>query len=374
MPSNPIHHDRRLTQDNFQRGLVDLGDPIRLARFREKCEHGQPITYGAIGGSITAGASAQPGKAYAPLLAEYLKAFTDVTFVNAGIGASNSLFGSFRVGKDLLSHQPDLITIEYAVNDANNPSIEPGYEALIHQCMSLPNAPLVILIFTMRRDGENTQNIHIPIGRHYGLPMLSYRDAVFPCVENGEWDWTDISPDEVHPNDDGHAMICEMLKLYLQSPVNQGHASEPIPALPAWLHPQAPRHVGRILDATALKCVSHTGWIQAPHRDGYTGWQSNQPGAELILQFTGNLAYFGYKKYAGDYGKVSAELDGKFIGEFDGFYEKPIIQQWAGGHTVIEPLSLNMQDGEHILQLKLLDTHHPDSHGHLFEMGYLLLS
>lgn len=361
-----------LTDEQYQRGLIHTGDPARLNRFVQKLKSGTPVTYGAIGGSITAGASAQEGGSYGPLLADWLDKQTSVTFINAGIGATNSLFGSFRAGKDLLCHQPDLITIEYAVNDSNNPATALSYEALVRQCVSQHNAPLVMTIFTMHRDGTNTQDIHIPIARHYDLPTLSYRDAIYPLIQAGQLTWEDLSPDEVHPNDVGHAYMFKMLSRSIQTPADD--TSTDITPVGEWLNQEACRYMGKVLDATQLNIVSNDGWTQGPHKAGYTGWQADQPGATLTLQFDGQLAYIGYKKYAGDMGKVSATLDGKVIGEFDGFYEKPVIQQWAGGHTVIEPLCTNLAPDTHTLELKLLEDTHPATHGHAFDLGYLLVS
>ncbi|MAX23496.1 MAG: hypothetical protein CMJ19_03240 [Phycisphaeraceae bacterium] len=367
-------HTISLTDEQYQRALIDSTQQIRLARLLRKVQNKEPITYGAIGGSITAGAHAQPDQAYAPLLGKWLNEQTPTQFINAGIGASNSLFGTFRVAKDLLCHQPDLITVEFAVNDANNPNIEPAFEALIRQCLAIPNLPLVVLIFTMRRDGHNVQHIHIPIGKHYDVPMLSYRDALYPLITEGKLTWEDLSPDEVHPNDAGHHYIFQLLKRYLQTPINGDIATRNTPDLPAFLDARTSQHIGQVLDATQLKCVSNSGWQQGPHKGGYTGWQTNNVGAMLTLQFTGKLAYIGYQKYAGDFGQVQVTLDDKPVSILDGFYEKPIIQEWAGGHTVVDLLACDMPNQTHTLTLELLNQTHPDSRGHAFDLGYLLVS
>ena len=40
-----------------------------------------------------------------------------VRSVNAGIGATNSGYGALRVQRDVIAQQPDLVVVEYAVND-----------------------------------------------------------------------------------------------------------------------------------------------------------------------------------------------------------------------------------------------------------------
>ena len=122
------------------------------------------------------------------------------------------MFGAFRAQREMLCEEPDIITVEFAVNDTTSPDVVPGYEALVRQCVASAKKPLVILLFTMRRDGMNLQDRHIPVGRHYGLPMLSYRDALYPEIAAGKLAWETISPDEVHPNDLGHAFLAAMLR------------------------------------------------------------------------------------------------------------------------------------------------------------------
>ena len=41
-----------------------------------------------------------------------------VTLVNAGIGATGSDIGTFRVKKDVIEKDPDFVVVEFAVNDA----------------------------------------------------------------------------------------------------------------------------------------------------------------------------------------------------------------------------------------------------------------
>ena len=44
---------------------------------------------------------------------------TEVNYVNAGIGATNSYLAVHRVDNDLLAHKPDVVVVEFSVNDSN---------------------------------------------------------------------------------------------------------------------------------------------------------------------------------------------------------------------------------------------------------------
>lgn len=362
-----------ITDEMYQRGLIQ-GNNYRVKQFINKLKSGEAVTYGAIGGSITQGAAAsEPKYRYVDLLAARLsnKYNNEVKVVNAGIGASNSLFGVFRCRKDLLSYRPDLITVEYAVNDISNPDISASYEALVRKCLELSPSAAVVLIFTMRLDGENKQHLQIPIGKHYQVPMLSYRDAVYPLVINGELEWRDISPDMVHPNDYGQNMIAEMLERLITQ-CDKSPADNQV-SIPGYLEPDAKKYENpAILDATQMNVVSQSGWTQGPHKAGYTGWQSSAPGATMEIKFSGTFAAIGSQQYSGDFGRIYLTLDDNQPIVIEGYFTKMKNNEWAGGHTVITILDDNLPPGEHTIKLTLLEEKHPDSNGHMFDIGYLL--
>ena len=111
----------RLTRDMIARSQVSNGDLTRLTSVVAKARRGEPITIGVIGGSITVGAFAsKPENSYAGrLLAWWQETFPQCEFrlVNAGAGGTGSMVGALRADKDLLFAKPDLVVIEFAVND-----------------------------------------------------------------------------------------------------------------------------------------------------------------------------------------------------------------------------------------------------------------
>lgn len=358
-----------LNREQLRRARVADGDLAALERFRALLAAGKPVIYGAIGGSITEGACASgPAMRYANQIADALAKFAPCRLVNAGIGASNSIYGAFRVGEHMLKYQPDLITIEYAVNDPDDPQFAASYEAVVRQCVSLPNRPLVILIFTLNLLGKNAQHHQIPVGRHYDLAMLSYRDLVWPEIEAGKFTWRDISPDTVHPNDCGHRIIADLVCDYLFTPLAE-------PVLPALLDPQADNYLdGKILDADNLFLTANAGWEIVDHRNGQMGFTSKTPGATLAFDFVGTAITAGFRKYAGDFGIAEISVDGVAAGELDGFFVLPDPHQtWLGGHTCLQPAAGSFPYGKHHVEVRLTDKTHPQSHGSQFDLGFFLV-
>ena len=220
-PTEPVDLEAGLTDKMYQRALLNEGNRSRLAAAMKKAENGEPVTIGVIGGSITQGSSAtNHANCYAELFHQYwVEKFpnSEITFVNAGIGGTNSYLGVHRADKQLLDYKPDAVIVEFSVNDTDKVMNKYSYDSLVRKILNNDGDPAVILLFTTQEDGTSLQDVHKEIGLAYDLPMLSYREVVYPEVAAGTLDWKSISPDNIHPNDAGHGLIGQLLSRYLDS-------------------------------------------------------------------------------------------------------------------------------------------------------------
>ncbi len=201
--------------------LVD-GSRARLAKVFRKAQAGEPITIAYLGGSITQGSSAaSPDTAYAGLTTDWFrKTFPDskITAVNAGIGATGSYIGVYRTDRDVLSASPDLVFIDFSVNDTTEHTDRniASYDGVIRKIWSADCAPAIVTIAMTMEDGTSFQKYHSEVCKAYGIPMISYHDAILDVIKNGHIKWTDISDDNIHPNSVGHVVLTEMITAWLQ--------------------------------------------------------------------------------------------------------------------------------------------------------------
>lgn len=220
-PTEPVDLEAGLTDKMYERALLNEGNRSRLAAAMKKAANGEPVTIGVIGGSITQGSLASnQANCYAELFHKYwTEKFpnSEITFVNAGIGGTNSYLGVHRADKQLLSYKPDAVIVEFSVNDTDKVMNKYSYDSLVRKILNNDGDPAVILLFTTQEDGTSLQDVHKEIGLAYDLPMLSYREVVYPEVAAGTLDWKSISPDNIHPNDAGHSLIGQLLSRYLDS-------------------------------------------------------------------------------------------------------------------------------------------------------------
>ena len=204
---------------------VSLGNNLRLKNVIERAQRGEQITVGTVGGSITEGAlasnyeecwavrfAARFGETYGT------DGGANVTLVNCGVSGTPSPFGYMRYGRDIIARvpesdpdgYPDLVVIEYAVNDWTEPTGCRCYESMVKEILSQPNKPAVILLFSARNDGWNVQNELQKIGERYDLLMVSVRDGLYRHLDK-DFPKKNFYKDEYHPNSTGHGMMADAM-------------------------------------------------------------------------------------------------------------------------------------------------------------------
>lgn len=143
----------------FNREIVNIGNTNRLRNFFDSMKARQVIRVGYIGGSVTAGALASiPPYCYAERFCAFLgNKFSNNQFIaiNAGIGSTGSRFGCSRVEDDLLLKKPDLVIIEFTVNDALSDSTRTWFtqEGLVRRCLKEISGPVMFLLL-MNSQGD----------------------------------------------------------------------------------------------------------------------------------------------------------------------------------------------------------------------------
>lgn len=194
----------------------------RLKNLMKRAAKGESLVIGFLGGSITQGSlSSTPKTCYAYLVYEWWKkSFPNAafSFVNGGIGGTTSHYGGARAWKDVLCYRPDIVTVDFSVNDDANEFFEETYEGTLRRLLAAPSAPAVVVLNNVFYDtGKNAQYYHNRIADHYGIPHVSIKDTVYPDVESGKIVRADITPDNLHPNDKGHRLVADEICKLLDS-------------------------------------------------------------------------------------------------------------------------------------------------------------
>lgn len=219
----PIQYESEAYARMIESSLLSAGNVYRLKKVIEKAKRGDEVVLAYIGGSITQGAGSKPihQKSYAYLS---YRGFCDcfspdggsnVKFVKAGVGGTPSELGMIRYEKDVTDFgriKPDLVIVEFAVNDEGDETEGVSYESLVRKIAKADNAPAVILNFAVFMSEWNLEDRLVPIGKNYDLPMVSVKSAVVPqfgkaTVMTKRQFFYDI----FHPTNDGHRVMADCL-------------------------------------------------------------------------------------------------------------------------------------------------------------------
>jgi lysophospholipase L1-like esterase len=348
------------------RARVSDGEPARLWRVFDKARRGETVVVGVIGGSITAGASAsKPELRYGNRVAAWWRENfprATVKFVNAGIGATGSDYGALRAWRDLLRERPDFVIVEYAVNDPNEQRCAETLEGLVRQILQLPNQPAVLLLFTMHNNGSNAQEWHSQVGRHYDLPMVSFRDALWPEIQAGRLKWSDVEADIVHPNDRGHGYAARFITRLLENALHSLPGSGQLPEVKPLAMPLFTdlfEHT-TLVEADALRPLTNNGWTLDTTNHC---WKSGQPGSVIEFEIAGRAVLTMHYVIRGPMGRARVTVDGDPAQELEGWFD----QTW-GGYRQTREIARALPAGKHRVRFELLPEKSAGSTGHEFRM------
>ncbi|RRJ97901.1 lysophospholipase [Opitutaceae bacterium TAV4] len=275
---------------------------------------GEPLRYVAIGGSITQASG--PGWVGGWLRGQFPQ--SNVTVVNSGMSATGSALGIFRAERDIIAHQPDLVAIEYCVNDGSltDEQCIRYMETLVVRLKSLPQPPAIVILEAAAKNGVNLAR-HRKVARHYGLLEVDFQAAVDAHLRAAGTSWETLFSDSVHPNKEGHAFYAGVMAKALQPLIEEARNKPGLAAvvkLPAQLSAKP-----LLLDA---RMVPLQGWNEASgawrSENAPNSWygrffqgvlSADKPGAVLQIPFRGTAVGLFYALHK-DFGSFYASVDG----------------------------------------------------------------
>ena len=376
-----------------------------IGAFFDKLRAGAPVTVAYLGGAITAGAGASaPEKtSFRALVTEWLHKHypkSEITELNASInntGASGgSLYGALRARRDVIAYKPDLVFVEFAVNDSNENEIpvKKAIEGLLRQLLVVAQPPEVVMLYaTSARRGIHAE-WHDAIAAHYQIPSVNLQDQVWAMVDGGKIKLSEFWPgasrtaaswkDSPPPSDAGHKLYADLITSFLAE-------QEKLKATPIMRNLPLPI-VSDEMNYGEFKAIVEIKPQRGSFREGREGregkerganWRnepnndralpsellvSDRPGAQVEYYFDGVVIGVSYRT-GPDGGIIECLIDGKPapppLSRIDTYSRMPQLgaRITAGG----------LPPGEHKLTIRVLGEKNPKSSGNNVRLGYLLV-
>ena len=334
-------------------------------------------TVAFIGGSIT------EMDGYRPMVSKWLESSfpeTQFDFVNAGISSTCSTTGAFRLERDVLSSNPDLILIEFAVNDDQDASHSReacirGMEGIIrHIKREHPSTDLVVTYFVNPPMLETWQQGKTPLSvaaheqvmEHYGVSSVVLAKEIADRITAGSFTWKEYGG--THPAPAGNQIAANLVQDLLDTAwhlnknlrIEEDTETKPEDAVKSLRKPIDPNSYqsGKLTEVTEAK-------IDADWTVGIPDWKSlrgsmrsrfenltflhaSKVDAELSLDFDGSA--IGLFILAGpDAGQVEYSVDGQ------PFKTKDLYHRFSKGLHYPRTVMLEDQlgDGPHVIKMRV---------------------
>jgi lysophospholipase L1-like esterase len=354
---------------NYEQAIANRGNQMRLKQAMKRAQNGEALTIGFLGGSITQGSlSSTPQLCYAYHVYEWwCRTFPQAafTYVNAGIGATDSQFGCARADSDLLFAKPDVVIIEFSVNDSSTEHFMETYEGLVRKIYGASFAPAVLLVHNVCYDnGANAQLMHGRIGRYYELPSVSMQSCIYPELVAGRIENRDITPDDLHPNDKGHALVASVITYFLDKVLADIETSEApaLSELPAPLTKNAYQNSIRYQkDNSTPVCSGFT--VDDSRQEHITdifknGWTAHEKGASIAFDIEGSCLSVQYRKtiqLPAPVAELVVDGDREHAFRLDGNFD----ETW-GDKLVLDTVLEHGENKNHHVEITLIETHEND--------------
>ena len=321
-----------------------------LPNFFAKAKAGGDVRVAYLGGSITAA----PGwRVFS--LDRLKKEFPTATFreISAAIGGTGSDLGAFRVGHDVIAHQPDLVFVEFAVNDGGTPpeQILATMEGIVRQILRANAATDICFVYTLSEPNlpdlakgvfPRAASTMEAVADHYAIPSVHYGVEVNRRIADGTLIFKGEKPekldaaatpmlfssDGVHPHvETGQRLYADVLARALTTIQAAAMAAAPH-AMPEPLRADNWEKAKLIpIDESMLR----GDWKRVTPADDERAksfaermpvlWKAEKPGAELVVAYTGTrLGVYDLLGPGG--GPVSVRIDdaaAKNVPRIDGY-------------------------------------------------------
>ena len=189
-----------------------------------------------FGGSVTAGYGAsQPDQtSWRAQVGAWLESnYPEATVhnINRAVGESGTYLGSFRVQRDVIAHQPDLVFIEYSINDSYFRSTyaqaASQFETVVREIkQALPLCDIVTVFVTDRNNAADAvqgklhlqAQAHEAIAEKYNISSIAVGCALMSRLPaNYSSVWSQYFLDGVHPTDKGYREYYLCVEEYLKN-------------------------------------------------------------------------------------------------------------------------------------------------------------
>lgn len=305
-----------------------------------------PLRIAFLGGSLTWGAnSSDPNRtSYRGRMMQWLREKypnTPFTFHDAAIGGTGSDLALFRIERDVIDYKPDLVFLDFTVNDdiaGSDVHRLATYERVLRNLRASGTAVMPVLMSLHAQIAAPSDKplparyvAHRQLAEAYGLVFADTLVTARAVVASGRVTANELYPfgnDKTHPDDNGYELFFEAARdAWLRGALE----TEKTASIPQKLmHPDLyPRYTRSLLADVAGKPLPD-GWRSAKT------YRTSMWFDGLSSRWMGNVACASAS--AGTLAPLEVTFRGSFVGLFGEINPlTPPFRIWIDGQPVAQP-------------------------------------
>lgn len=349
----------------------------------KKLKQEKKLIIGYFGGSITEAGGSNGRLGWRGRTTDALKEIysdADIIEIQAAIGGTGSDLGAFRLNEDLLIYKPDLVFIEFAVNDSGTAEkrISRSIDGIVRSIII--DNPLIDIIFIYTTTasiieainngyGYRSREVMSRICDYYNIPFIDVGEDLQAAIKDGST-WESLAPDMVHPTDVGHAIYFKKIKAVMTEffNINTDVSAPTVSFELKTPFSENPYHNCCIYDAWNIENVTDFIKINNSLSGRYPHYIEGKAGSTFFFSFKGDILGL-YWMIAPDSGKIALSIDD---------CEELIYSSWdsyalsfsRAGYIIINE---ELTKSEHVLKVRVLEEKDEQSTGFIVRIGALLL-
>jgi acyl-CoA thioesterase I len=342
--------------------------------FFDKLRAGKAVTVAYLGGSITAGVGASnPEKSsYRALVTDWLRKRypkSQITEINAAVVGTGSLYGALRARRDVIAFKPDLVFIDFAIDDAGEDegSAKKAIEGLLRQLLIIPQPPEILMLYTTTAKRDVPNDWHESIAAYYQVPSIDLQSQIGAMIDSGKVKPAELWKDGVNPTDTGHKAYAEEITNF----ITEQEMLKPTPIARNLPSPFVSDEMN-YGEFKAMAEIKHdASWRKEPNADRKLPTillASVKAGAQLEYYFEGTVIGISFRM-GPDCGIIEVLIDGKPapspVARIDCYDSAP--------HIGTRIIAGGLSPGEHKLTIRVTGEKNAKSTGTAVRLGYLLV-
>ncbi len=321
-----------------------------------------------IGGSITAAKEGWRDLTFDWFRLHY--PYTAFYQTNAAIGGTGSDLGVFRMEQDVLIHQPDLLFVEFAVNDSGQERIAllNAMEGLVRKAWAANPEMDICFVYTtaeslcsdlIKGEQQHAVSVMEEIADFYGIPSIHVgieiarlyvqKKLVLSADPSENANTIVFTKDKTHPlAESGHPLYAHIVARYLEKMKSNSRIQS---------HPLGKPYMESNWQNAVFADISQAdlqgNWeklkegdeVYDRFKDMLPELYQGNPGATLAFRFKGTHIGF-YDCIGPGTGAIEITIDGKSI-------EKYRFDKWGNDYRKHYFMLAPLEDGIHHVQVKV---------------------